>query len=364
MRCAATGASWDTSVTLVVSDLVGTTSYFIRRFLLIIPTFLGITLLVFAITRLVPGGPIERMLNEAMLNPASTGITSAQSVASRSLSDEQLEQLRVYYGLDKPILVSYVNWLGKVLVLDLGRSTRYNEPVWDTIKHRFPISIFYGITTLILTYAVCIPLGIAKAIRHNSHFDNVSSGFVFLGYAIPSYVVGIALLTYFASQLGWLPLGGFVSDNFEQLGAWGKTKDIVTHAILPLLSYMAGSFAVTTFMMKNSLMDNLAADYVRTAIAKGLTFRQAVFRHAVRNSLIPIATSFGNNVSLILTGSFLIERIFNIDGFGLLGYESLVQRDYPTVMGILVISSLLFLVGNILSDICVAFVDPRVKFGQ
>ena len=183
MRCAATGASWDTSVTLVVSDLVGTTSYFIRRFLLIIPTFLGITLLVFAITRLVPGGPIERMLNEAMLNPASTGITSAQSVASRSLSDEQLEQLRVYYGLDKPILVSYVNWLGKVLVLDLGRSTRYNEPVWDTIKHRFPISIFYGITTLILTYAVCIPLGIAKAIRHNSHFDNVSSGFVFLGSA-------------------------------------------------------------------------------------------------------------------------------------------------------------------------------------
>ena len=204
----------------------------------------------------------------------------------------------------------------------------------------------------------------AKAIRHKSHFDNVSSGLVFFGYAIPSYVVGIALLTFFASQLEWFPLGGFASNNFDQLGPSEKAIDIGYHAILPLLSYMAGSFAVTTFMMKNSLMDNLAADYVRTAIAKGLTFRQAVTKHALRNSLIPIATSFGNNISLILTGSFLIERIFNIDGFGLLGFESLVERDYPVVMGILVISSLLFLVGNILSDICVALVDPRVKFGQ
>ncbi len=208
------------------------------------------------------------------------------------------------------------------------------------------------------------PLGMAKAVRHKSHFDNVSSGIVFFGYAIPSYVVGIALLTLFASQLEWFPLGGFVSDNFDQLGPWEKITDISYHAVLPLLSYMASSFAVTTFMMKNSLMDNLSADYVRTAIAKGLTFRQAVTRHALRNSLIPIATSFGNNISLILTGSFLIERIFNIDGFGLLGFESLVERDYPVVMGILVISSLLFLVGNILSDICVALVDPRVKFGQ
>ncbi len=343
-----------------------TTSYFIRRFLLIIPTFLGITLLVFAVTRVVPGGPIERMLNEALLAGGDRGaaVAGPQGVGGSALSDEQLDQLRAYYGFDKPVLVSYVEWLGKVVVLDLGRSTRYNEPVWETIRDRFPISIFYGLTTLILTYAVCIPLGMAKAIRHHSHFDNVSSGFVFFGYAIPSYVVGIALLTFLASQLEWFPLGGFVSDNFDQLTPWQKVVDVVHHAVLPLMSYMAGSFAVTTFMMKNSLMDNLSADYVRTAIAKGLSFRQAVYRHALRNSLIPIATSFGNNISLILTGSFLIERIFNIDGFGLLGFESLVERDYPVVMGILVISSLLFLIGNILSDICVALIDPRVKFGQ
>ena len=342
------------------------TSYFIRRFLLIIPTFVGITLLVFAVTRLVPGGPIERALNAALLagGDGAAGLTQPGTIGSTGLSETQLDQLRAYYGFDKPVLISYVDWLRQVLVLDLGTSTRYNEPVWDTIKGRFPISIFYGLTTLILTYAVCIPLGMAKAVRHKSHFDNVSSGVVFFGYAIPGYVVGIALLTFFASQLEWFPLGGFVSNNFDQLGAWQKFTDIVHHAVLPLLSYMAGSFAVTTFMMKNSLMDNLAADYVRTAIAKGLTFRQAVTRHALRNSLIPIATSFGNNISLILTGSFLIERIYNIDGFGLLGFESLVERDYPVVMGILVISSLLFLIGNILSDICVAIVDPRVKFGQ
>jgi microcin C transport system permease protein len=344
---------------------VTATSYFIRRFLLIIPTFIGITLLVFAITRLVPGGPIERMLNQALLAGGDRGAaSSSRDIAGNVLSDDQLAQLRAYYGFDKPVLVSYAEWLRKVVVLDLGRSTRYNEPVWETIKQRLPISIFYGITTLILTYAVCIPLGISKAIRHNPPFDNVSSGFVFIGYAVPGYVIGIALLVFFASRLGWFPLGGFTSQNVDTLSAWGKVVDVSHHAVLPLLSYMAGSFAVTTFMMKNALMDNLSADYVRTAIAKGLSFKDAVFRHAVRNSLIPIATSFGNNIAVILTGSFLIERIYNIDGFGLLGFESLVERDYPVVMGILVIASLLFLIGNILSDICVAIVDPRVKFGR
>ena len=344
------------------------TSYFIRRFLLIVPTFIGISLLVFTLTRLVPGGPIERMLNEAAMaaneTGASTLVSGYDGVGGSTLSAEQLEELKAYYGFDKPVLISYVEWLGKVLVLDLGTSSRYGEPVWDTIRDRFPISIFYGVITLILTYGICIPLGIAKAIRHKSSFDNVTSAIVFFGYAVPSYVVGIAALTLFASEWELFPLGGFVSDDFEDLGFWDQVKDVFSHAVLPLLAYLAGSFAVTTLMMKNALMDNLAADYVRTAIAKGMGFRTAVFRHALRNSLIPIATSFGGNISLILTGSFLIEKIFNIDGFGLLGFESLVERDYPIVMGILVISSLLFLIGNILSDVCVALVDPRVKFGS
>jgi microcin C transport system permease protein len=215
---------------------------------------------------------------------------------------------------------------------------------------------------LILVYGICIPLGIIKAIKHKSVFDNMSSVVVFLGYAIPGFVVGVLMLVFFASYWEIFPLGGLVSDEFEDFTLLAKIKDVVWHTILPLLSYVAGSFAVLTFLMKNTLMDNLSSDYVRTAIAKGLPFRKAVFYHAFRNSLIPIATSFGNNISIILTGSFLIEKVFNINGMGLLAYESVVERDFPVVLGILVISSLLFMIGNVLSDICVAFVDPRVKF--
>lgn len=339
-------------------------AYFTRRLLLVIPTFIGITLLVFTVTRIVPGGPIERMLTEAMISGAEGGVQQRQTESGGTLSEEQIKELERYYGFDKPILESYVLWLKKVVVLDLGHSTRYQDPVWEIIKERFPISIFYGLTTLILTYLVCIPLGVAKAMGHGTRFDHWSSGVVFLGYALPSYVIGIAVITLFAGHLDWFPLGGFVSDHYDDLDTFGKIADIAHHAVLPLIAYMAGSFAITTFMMKNALMDNLAADYMRTAAAKGLSRGAAVRRHALRNSLIPIATSFGSNISFLLGGSFLIETIFNIDGIGLLGYESILERDYPIVMGILVLSSLLFLIGNILSDICVALVDPRIRFGE
>ncbi len=342
------------------------TAYFIRRFLLIIPTFLGITILVFVVTRMVPGGPIERMLTAAQF--ASGDQVSFQSgnqgIAGSTLSESQLQQLKVYYGFDMPVLESYLIWLGKVVRLDLGYSTRYGEPVWESIKQRLPISIYYGLMTIIMTYVICIPLGILKAIKHKTVIDNVTSILVFVGYAIPGYVVGIIVITVFAFYLEWFPLSGFVSDNFDELSLFAKVGDVLHHSVLPLIAYMSGGFAVMTFLMKNSLMDNLAADYVRTAMAKGLEFKRAVIGHAFRNSIIPIATNFGENVTLFLAGSFLIEKIFNIDGFGLLGYESLVERDYPVVMGILVIGSLLSLIGNILSDICVALVDPRVRFGN
>lgn len=338
-------------------------SYFVRRLLLVIPTFVGITLLVFAITRVVPGGPIERIMTQAMLG----GERSAAALHTRTggvLSDEQLAQLKAYYGFDKPVLSSYASWLWRVLHLDLGSSTRFHDPVWELIRERLPVSIFYGVTTLILTYGVCIPLGLAKAMRHGSRFDSATSVIIFAGYALPGYVVAIALLTLFSSYFDWFPLGGFVGDDFDNYGPGRKIVDVAWHAVLPLTAYVAGSFALATLMMKNALMDNLSADYMRTAVAKGRTFDSAVRNDALRNSLIPLATSFGNNISLLLSGSFLIETIFNIDGIGLLGFESVVERDYPVVMGILVISSLLFLIGNILSDICVALVDPRVRFGE
>lgn len=320
--------------------------------------------MVFCVTRFVPGGPVERMIQQAqqMSTESGMGSGSNDNRMASALSEDQIQELREYYGLDKPLIASYLTWMGKVLKGDLGNSTRYGDPVTEIIKERLPISTYYGLMTLFITYLVCIPLGILKAIKHKSPVDNISSIFIFLGYAVPGYVIGIALLIFLASRWELFPLGGFVSDNFEELSFTQQVWDVLHHSILPIIAYVAGSFAFMTMLMKNSLMDNLASDYVRLAMAKGLKFKKAVFRHAFRNSLIPIATSFGNNISLIITGSFLIERIFNIDGFGLLGYESLVERDYPIVMGILVISSLLYLVGNILSDICVALVDPRVKF--
>jgi microcin C transport system permease protein len=340
------------------------TAYFIRRFLLIIPTFIGITIMVFIITRFVPGGPIERIIAQAQQMPSIQGAGPRATTAEQTqpLSEEQIEELKKYYGFDKPVLVSYFLWLGKVLTGDLGTSTRYYDPVWGMIKERIPISLYFGILSLILVYGICIPLGILKAIKHKSSFDNSTSVIVFAGYAIPGWVVGVFMLVFFASHWEIFPLGGLVSDDFEDFTLIGKILDLIWHTILPLIAYVIGSFTVMTFLMKNTLMDNLASDYVRTAISKGLPFRQAVFKHALRNSLIPIATSFGNNISIILSGSFLIETVFNINGMGLLGYESVVERDYPVVMGILVISSLLFMIGNILSDICVAIVDPRVKF--
>ena len=331
------------------------TQYLLRRLLLIIPTFIGVTLIVFVMTRFVPGGPVERMISEMQQAGGSRGL-------STTLDEDQLAELNAYYGFDKPVFESYLHWLGQLLQGDFGYSTRYGDPVLETILDRLPVSVFFGVSSMILTYLVCIPLGIIKSIRHGGWFDNISSSLVFIGYALPSYVVAILLLVVFASGLEWFPLGGFTGEDFDDLDFFGKVLDILYHGVLPLTAYVIGSFAVTTFMMKNALMDNLSADYVRTAMAKGSSFKRAILKHAFQNSLIPIATHFGNNISVIIAGSFLIEKIFNIDGFGLLGYESIVERDYPVVMGILVISSLLQLFGNILSDICVAIVDPRVQF--
>lgn len=336
------------------------TAYFIRRLLLVIPTFIGVTLLVFAITRFVPGGPVDEILQQLQL--AGGEGQSSGSVGGETLSEAQINQLKVFYGLDQPLFSAYWDWMKKVLQFDLGVSTRFQDPVLTLISERLPVSLFYGVMTLIIVYGVCIPLGIAKAIKHNTAFDNISSIVVFIGYAVPGYVLGILLLNIFAYQFDYFPMGGFVSDDFEQLSLWGKVQDVFAHSILPLMAYVAGSFAMITLLMKNSLMENLSQDYMKTAVAKGLSFRQAVFRHALRNSLVPLATGFGGILGIVLSGSFLIESIFNIDGIGLLGYESVIKRDYPVVMGILVISSLLYLLGNILSDICVALVDPRVTF--
>lgn len=338
-------------------------AYIFRRLLLVVPTFLGITVLIFAITRFVPGGPVERML--ASMHSGSDSASVSVAGNSSALSEEQIADLNAFYGLDKPVFEAYLEWLSKIVVLDFGESTRYYEPVSDMIAERLPVSLFYGGMTFFISYFISIPLGYYKAIKHGSVFDSASSILIFVGYALPGYVVGVFLITVFAYNLDWFPMGGFVGDDFEDYETFFEQfKDIMWHAVLPLICYLIGDFATLTMTMKNNLMENISADYIRTAIAKGLPFKKAVKKHALQNSLIPIASHFGNSLLFFMTGSFLIEVIFNIDGIGLLGYESIVERDYPVVMGIVAINAVMLMVGNILSDLCVAVADPRVRFGS
>jgi microcin C transport system permease protein len=337
------------------------TSYFIRRFLLIIPTFLGITIAVFVVMHFVPGGPVERQIMRYRMAAAEGGGGGRVQV---ELPAEAIEEMRRYYGFDKPVYTRYALWLWNLAHLDLGRSYVYQDPVWDVIKSRFPVSIFLGLTGFFLSYFVCVPLGVYKAIRHGTKFDLVSSVIVFLGYSIPGWALGTALLVLFGGGSFWslFPLGGFRPDNWNYLGFFAKITAQLHYMFLPVLCYMIGSFATLTILMKNSVMENLGQDYIRTAFAKGLSERRVIFVHALRNSLIPIATGLGNVIGLILAGSFLIEKVFNIDGMGYLGYTSILQRDYPVALGILVIDSVLMLVGNILSDMIYVIVDPRIRF--
>ncbi len=445
-------------------------SYFLRRLLLIPPTLLGITLLVFTITRFVPGGPMDRMLQEASRGADQGGKRAASSSQGQGgLSEEQLEELEEQFGLNKNVWVAYCQWLGiaprevqisksdfsgrgkemiggtsdpatttdvvlrgdgravevirsgenvlsakfaesgqavedavwkvryetksdrqqrfsrrnpdntsvpdyppRVVIYqtrlsgllqgDLGRSTVYNDPVHEMILARMPIALYFGLLTAIITYAVCLPLGVVKALKHRTFIDSASSALIFLGYSIPGFALGAILLVHFGARMNLFPLFGLTSPDFDQLGAFGQIKDLAHHTVLPLLCYMVGSFAMLTMMTKNNLMENLAADYVRTAVAKGATFRQAVFGHAFRNSMIPIATSLGDLVSIFIGGSMLIETVFDIQGFGLLQYQSVIARDVPVIMGTLTIAAFLMLIGHIISDFIVAMVDPRIKF--
>ena len=444
-------------------------SYFLRRLLLIPPTLFGITLLVFAITRFVPGGAGEKMLQQAARGADQGGKRSSSAQAQGGMSEEQLEEVEEQFGLDKDILTGYDQWLGllpketniskgefgglddesigggidpdntAIVVLrgdgrmvhvlrrgeaissavfaasgkplaseawkvryeseqarqkryrnrnstsdeaptyapraviyqtrftgllqgNLGRSTSYNEPVDRLILARMPIAVYFGLLTAILTYAVCLPLGVLKALKHRTFIDTASSVLIFFGYSIPGFALGAILLVYLGARTHWFPLFGLTSPDFDQLDTWAKVKDLAHHTVLPLTCYGIGSFAMLTMLTKNNLMDNLAADYVRTAVAKGVSFKRAVFGHAFRNSMIPVATSLGSLLEIFIGGSLLVETVFDIQGFGLLQYQAMIARDVPIIMGTLVIEAGLMLLGHVASDVIVAMVDPRIKF--
>lgn len=250
-----------------------------------------------------------------------------------------------------------------ILQLDFGRSYKYTEPVLGLIGSRMGISITFGLTGYLLTWIVCIPLGVMKAIKHRTNFDTASSVVVFLGYSIPGFVLSIILLSTLAVHVDWIPLGGWKPPNLDEMGWFESVWGRIRYMLIPVAGYMVAGFATMTILMKNSLLDNLSQDYVRTAFAKGLTEKRVIFVHALRNSLIPITAGIGQALGLLFAGSFLIEKACNIPGMGLLGYNAILSKDYPIILGLLVFLVLIRLTGNILSDIIWALIDPRIRFG-
>ena len=339
--------------------------YFLRRMAILIPTLLGVTVIVFIIINMAPGGPIEQKLQQIRFGGGDTsGNTSSSRGASQGVSDEVLEALKKQYGFDKPMHVRYLIWLKNISTLNFGESFTYDEPVIDVIVSKFPVSLQFGVISLILSYLVSIPLGILKAIKHGSFFDLSSSFMLFVFYSIPSFMLAILLIVFLSggSFFELFPVGGLNSEMYDELSGFDKFLDRAHHFILPLICYTIGSFTSLTILMKNSLIEEIKKDYIRTARAKGLNEKVVYMKHALRNALIPIVTGLGGFLTVFFAGSLLLETIFQLDGIGLLSYKSILSRDYNVIMGLVFIQSALFLIGNVLSDFAYVLVDPRIDF--
>jgi microcin C transport system permease protein len=342
--------------------------YFIRRILLIVPTFIGITFITFLILQFVPGGPLEREMIKlqmgGVISGSESGAVSSNRTGMTNIPESALKEIREFYGFDRPIPERYLEWVLNLCRFNFGKSYVYSEPVIDVITSRFSVSVYFGLIGFVLTYLICVPLGVAKAARSGSKFDLISSIIVFLGYSTPGWAFGALMLIFLGggSFLNVFPLGGFRSEDFDNMNFLGQIYDQLRHTILPVISYLLGSFATLTILTKNSVIENLNQDYIRTAYAKGLSEKRVIYVHALRNSLIPIVTGLGHFLGILLAGSILIEKVFNIPGIGLLAYDSIINRDYPVIMGLLVFQSIILLTGNILTDFLYAAVDPRIKY--
>ena len=346
-------------------------AYVARRLLLVIPTFLGITIVCFTLTRFVPGGPVEmrmmRLKGLAAQGGGEAGGAGASAVGT--VSEDYRRQLEAQYGFDRPLAVQYWDWLVvKKMGMELPSYDYPNKTAWQLIKSRIPISVWFGLASFILTYLICVPLGIAKALKHRQAFDAVSSLVVFIAYAIPSFALAMMLKMFLCGTVEGLgdvfPLGGISSDFDVDPTWWVWFKDRAWHMVLPICCYVAGSFAMLTLLMKNSLLDQISADYVRTVIAKGATRSRAIWLHAFRNALIPIATGLGPMIGLLFAGSIIIESIFEIPGMGRLSWDALIGRDYAVFLALLALTASFQLVGNLISDVLYMIIDPRIDFSK
>jgi len=342
-------------------------AYLVKRVLLMVPTLFGILLITFAVMQFVPGGPVEQLLQE-LRGRGSPGevATSDNTYRGRQGVDEaKLEEIRKLYGFDQPAHVRFWEMIKRFARFDLGTSYFQQKSVWDLIKEKLPVSISLGLWTFFISYLVSIPLGIAKAVRHGSKFDLITSTLVLAGYAIPSFVLGVVLLVLFGGGSFWqvFPLRGLTSDNFAQLSVAGKVMDYLWHIAMPVTAMVVGSFAVTTILTKNTFLEEIRRQYVLTARAKGLSETTVLYKHVFRNALIPLVTGFpAAFVGAFFTGSLLIETLFSLDGLGLLSYDSVMKRDYPVVMGTLFLFTLIGLFTKLITDLAYVWVDPRVKF--
>ena len=344
--------------------------YIVKRLLLMIPTLFGVLFLTFAVTQFVPGGPVEQITSQLNdLNVSGEASSGSANIyrGSSGLDEEHLEQLREYYGFDKPFLERFWILITNYLSFNLGESYFHHQTVSELIIDKLPVSISLGLWSFIIIYSVCIPLGIKKAVRHGTKFDITTSSIILIGYSIPGFVLGIGLIVLLGggSFLDIFPTRGIVSDNWSELSWFDKIFDYLWHMTLPIICTVIGSFAVMTMLTKNSFIEEINKQYVLTAKSKGLSENEILYKHIFKNALIPILTGFpAQFISAFFTGSILIETIFSLDGIGLLSYESILQRDYPVVLGTLYLFTLLGLMAKLLTDISYVWVDPRIKFSS
>ena len=337
--------------------------YIVRRFLLFIPTLLGITLICFLIINLAPGGPLERQIYKLRFGGSSLMVDGGDS---QKVSQEWIHQLKEQYGLHQPLMTRYFIWLKNVVTLDFGNSFIYEEPAIDIIISKLPVSLQFGFFSFLLIYLISIPLGIYKAVQDGKPFDVWSSLFLVVIYSLPPLVLGILLKTYFTGSVfvDWFPVGDLYSDYYYEKNFLGRVADRIHHFILPLICYTVGHFTVLTLLMKNSMMECIHSDYIRTAYAKGLNKKNILLKHALKNALIPLATGIGNFLQIFLAGSLIVEKIFNLDGIGLLGFNAALERDFHILLALLFIQAVLNVLGRLISDISLSVVNPRITFSK
>jgi len=309
------------------------------------PILFGITVISFLVIHLAPGKPTDLMVQ---LNP--------------KVDFQARERLNELYGLNKPLHVQYIDWLGKLLRLDFGRSYTDHRPVTEKIAERLPVTILINVLAMAIIFIFSIPIGIKSAVRRGSLFDKTTTVLVFLGFASPGFWLGLILMSFFGVRLGILPVSGIMSLDFENLSIVGKIIDIAKHLVLPVGVGSIGGLAGVSRYMRQSMLNSISQDYVRTAKAKGLTEREVIYKHALRNALLPIVTIVGLSIPGLISGSVILETIFSIPGIGRLMVESVFARDYNVIMAGLVISALLTLLGNLFADIAYVYVDPRIRY--